>query len=664
MKKVLLLFIILATPAAGRSSYLGDFGEVFVTPLRDGTAAYRWPGSVTVLSSRELSESGALTADEAVSKLTGISAFNLTGATGRSTVDVRGMGEEAHLRTLILIDGRRSNRTDMGGYNWLEIPVSRIERIEVVRTSNSVMHGSSASGGVINIITRRPSGSRSAMNVEALAGSYGLFGQRLNYQGGTGKFGLTLGAERFTESGYRSRSAVMSEGLSFTLRGRGLPGNTEALVSAVVHESRNEMPGSLTEDELAEDRTQARYTDWSDWMNPVRAENDEDEAAERRREITAEIKIPFSPEASLNLHGGFSRRDEEVNMASYPVFADRSMSSLNISPRFIFITERLIRPVNLRAGADIYSHSLDVSLFSSAERGSPDSEARLEMPVYGGYVHGEVEPAEKLILSAGYRTERARITADLGPGADGGSRRHSGSAFTAGAVYLPVPGVRCYVSGGTHYRYPSTDEQASYQGWSDGFFPDLDPESGLSMEAGLNLNLGSLVSLGISAYRRIIRDIIVWDNDQLRNVNMDQTRRDGLEAFLRFRPAGMISVQAGMSAGSTLFEKGEYKGNKVPLVPRYEYSAAVTAGITPGMKLRADAAYTGERYMGGDFLNTENRLPAYMLVNAGAGLSVFPGAEIICGVKNLFNRRYSVSTWGGWYPAPERSYYVSVRSSF
>ncbi|ACT12496.1 MULTISPECIES: TonB-dependent siderophore receptor [Pectobacterium] len=94
--------------------------------------------------------------------LTGNSA---TGARGNNRqIDLRGMGPE---NTLILIDGRPvtsrnairyawdGERDTRGDTNW--VPVEDVERIEVIRGPAAARYGSGAAGGVVNIITKRPS---------------------------------------------------------------------------------------------------------------------------------------------------------------------------------------------------------------------------------------------------------------------------------------------------------------------------------------------------------------------------------------------------------------------------------------------------------------------------------------------------------------------------
>ena len=79
---------------------------------------------------------------------------NVGNFTGASTVNLRGLGSES---TLILIDGKRSGYNGfLGGVTDVsKIPLSMVERIEVILDGASAIYGSDAVGGVVNIITRK-----------------------------------------------------------------------------------------------------------------------------------------------------------------------------------------------------------------------------------------------------------------------------------------------------------------------------------------------------------------------------------------------------------------------------------------------------------------------------------------------------------------------------
>ena len=78
----------------------------------------------------------------------------VTNITGASTVNLRGLGSES---TLILVDGRRVGYSGLlGGVTDIaSIPLSMVERIEIITDGASAIYGSDAVGGVVNIITRK-----------------------------------------------------------------------------------------------------------------------------------------------------------------------------------------------------------------------------------------------------------------------------------------------------------------------------------------------------------------------------------------------------------------------------------------------------------------------------------------------------------------------------
>ena len=56
-----------------------------------------------------------------------------SGAPADAEIHLRGFGEGSGSRVLVLVDGLRLNRPDMGGINWLQVPLSAVERVEVLR---------------------------------------------------------------------------------------------------------------------------------------------------------------------------------------------------------------------------------------------------------------------------------------------------------------------------------------------------------------------------------------------------------------------------------------------------------------------------------------------------------------------------------------------------
>ena len=119
---------------------------------------------VTVISREDIQRSGASTAAELLNTVSAIgsggyalaSGIGESGRPGTTTVSLRGLGDT---NTLILLNGRRlanyAFSVTGGSTNLNQIPVSAIERVEVLRDGASAIYGTDAIGGVINFILRK-----------------------------------------------------------------------------------------------------------------------------------------------------------------------------------------------------------------------------------------------------------------------------------------------------------------------------------------------------------------------------------------------------------------------------------------------------------------------------------------------------------------------------
>lgn len=126
-------------------------GDVYVTATRVEKELQQVPMSVTVMTAEDVKRSGARTVGELLEDVPGVQIQN-DGSQGLKRVSIRG---ENAFRTLVLIDGQKiSEQKSMSGSPML-IDASRIERIEVIKGPASVLYGSDAIGGVVNIITKK-----------------------------------------------------------------------------------------------------------------------------------------------------------------------------------------------------------------------------------------------------------------------------------------------------------------------------------------------------------------------------------------------------------------------------------------------------------------------------------------------------------------------------
>jgi len=129
--------------------------EIVVTATKTEKKVEDAPGSITVITREDLKKQNIQTVDDAFETLSGVFVKRNKGLMD-STAGVRMRGFSGDQYTLVLLDGQPLNNAYTGGIKWGMLPVSNIERIEVIRGAASALYGGNAMGGVINIITKTP----------------------------------------------------------------------------------------------------------------------------------------------------------------------------------------------------------------------------------------------------------------------------------------------------------------------------------------------------------------------------------------------------------------------------------------------------------------------------------------------------------------------------
>lgn len=167
-------------PAYVATSSEGPVRIVLVRPLETVmVSAYRSPlpsedspTSTRVMTAEAMRQAAPISLDGKLREVPGFELFrrssSLVANPTTEGVSLRGLGSTAASRSLVMLDGVPLNDPYGGWIHWEEIPEPAIESVEVVRGGASDLYGSSAIGGVMNVLTLRPQS-----NTLQVAGSYG-----------------------------------------------------------------------------------------------------------------------------------------------------------------------------------------------------------------------------------------------------------------------------------------------------------------------------------------------------------------------------------------------------------------------------------------------------------------------------------------------------------
>src|SRR5205809_4560264 len=161
-QRIAAIFLFIATPlVAQQQPKIGEvtlFGEEQLkveAATKTEIPISKAPASVTVITAKQIRESGARTTLDLLRLVAGV---NVRWNPMTQTIDIRGFGENPFSnRVLLLIDGQPYNSGDTGGFPLSPafdlFPIQNIKRIEVVRGPGSSLYGENAFWGVVNIVT-------------------------------------------------------------------------------------------------------------------------------------------------------------------------------------------------------------------------------------------------------------------------------------------------------------------------------------------------------------------------------------------------------------------------------------------------------------------------------------------------------------------------------
>lgn len=631
--------------------------EVVVTATRDVEEVRRIPANVSVITEKQIEESGATTIIEALEKLESIKFVDYTGTGSKTSIDMRGFGGDSpYGKTLIMLNGKRLNRPDMSAINWLQIPLNNIERIEVVRGAGSVLYGDSAIGGVINIITKKGEG-KPKFDASVIAGSYGLHDERAAFTGSSEKWTYSLTGENNFNSGYRERSKLSSRGGGFDI-GYDASDLFNVSLGFSFNKTDYQLPGALTKAQMEQDRRQ--YQPAGSWTPAA----SDDDASDKYTDVNLGINSLLGSWGEMSVNFLYGRKDLQTNMPScWDHYSDTAINTHGITPKYILEKDIFGFGNKLLVGLDYYNESYNKDFFTTRERTAKKSWADLSRDSIACYVRDEFSILKNLILNAGYRSERARIAGDNTDEAtpannfSGMEKKYSADVYEAGATWLFDGQSKLFAKYSTVYRIPFLDEVAYFNGFGGGFLTNLEEEKGESFELGTEIHPLKNLKLGLTLFRIDMEDEIVYVGvfPAGKNENTGKTRHDGAEISLSYLLEGKAKFHGNLTYHKATFENGADNKKEMPSVPNRMANVGIDLYLPFNLTLRPEVRYVGDSFLGGDNDNNTEKLNSCTLLNAylfyrPSFKKIKPTAFL--GVENLTDHKYSSYGYdgGAWSP--------------
>jgi len=639
LRIIFLLMFFLLVPTALAEDNLIEEAPVIVSATRWETSGIPTSSSIKVITRDQIIDSGAKNVTEILQGQGGVQITDLFGDGSRSIIDMRGFGSSGSANTLILIDGRRINNTDLASPSLNNVFIKDIERIEITQGSSAVLYGDQAVGGVVNIITRRPT--EFDAEIELGYGSYDYQSQighiSHKFENGTG---VRASAERKRTDGYRVNNKTSYDNGFINLSYEG----DKSWIFAEYQRTDEYLglPGALTEAQLDISRKQTLFPrDFNDSTNEV-----------------TRIGGAFSITPNWDFATEYTYRKDDVNgvLTGLSLSQDRRQKAFN--PRIKGVINIANRPLTVIVGGDI--ERTDYILVSPFGAQIGDQEMN------SVYTLTTLAISDYVFITGGFR--KAWLDQGLNDGFrffPGDSIKDSQTASNIGLTINPTASWRIFLKREDNYRFPLLDEEMNVFTLT----TTLETQTGVSYEAGTEWHNNWLQTSLVGYHMDIDNEINVDPNAFFENINLDKTEHTGLIYEIDLYPSESLSIGAQYTYTDADITAGTFAGNDIPLVAEHQFLLNANYHFMNYWNLYAEMFFISDRNAGGDFTGSLAELDGHEVANLNLKFN-YGNFSASAKVNNLLDEEYngsaSVDFSGavGFYPAPERNFILTAGYNF
>jgi vitamin B12 transporter len=623
----MLLAATAATIAAQESRDTTQLPEIVVTATRYPVSADSVGVAVTVLRGDDLRAQGIRSVGDALRQVPGAQVVQGGGLGAQTSLFLRG-GESDYVK--VLVDGVAVNQPG-GAYDFANLTTDNVDRIEIVRGPGSVLYGSDAISGVVQIVTREGRGG-ATVSADGEAGTYGSLRWEAEALGGGDALGWSAAVSRRTTDGiYDFNSDYHNTVASGRVRAQA-DGRTKVALSGRFADGTFHFPTDFT----------GAPTDHNQFN------------AERTTTLALDVTRRFSEavEGQL-LVGRHAANNEFVNPPDSATDLNGFSDSRIDTRRWTAEARGQVRlPAGVRGLAGV---SLDQESQENLQRAAADDPlARIdpspERTNWGFFLEGSALPVARLQLTAGGRLDQ---------------NEKFGSFWTyrTSALAFLTPSTRLRASVGTGFKEPSF-----FDNFATGFAagnPDLRPERSFSVEGCVTQEVpGARMSLSATGFAQRFRDLIQFTfapptPGAPNFFNVAAAKVSGVELEVKFRPipgleAGAAYTRLHTEVTDAGFDSGEDATfvNGQPLLRRpddmltFELQSTVARRGRVGAVLTVVGSREDVRFAAFPDPSRRVTLPSYATLDLSGSVAVLlprgnvPGFDVTARVENLFDQSY------------------------
>lgn len=634
----LIFFSSVLLAQAPDSTKLYNMSEVVVTATKTKTPEPEVGSSISVIDSTDISRSGNSSVFGLLKDQYGLS-YTQQGAPGSlSYIYLRGADPG---QTLVLIDGVDMNMPNdpSNTYDFADLPLDNINRIEILRGPQSTLYGSNALAGVINILTKEGYG-RPKLFISTEAGSYNTYKAMGGVSGGSDLINYSVTLGRFKSDGFSSASSKY--------------GNTEKDGTSNFNASSRFGFNILRNFKL---NLFARYTKANTGFDQHGGEYGDDPTY-----VYGLEEFAYNAEGELSLLGGMwhqtfgasylrNVRKYSFDSTLYNPASSSSIyngSRLNLSWQNDFnIADNNVATIGMelekeQAISDYYYSSSSTGLFASVFPNNQTTTAGL-------YLQDQVNVDERLFGTFGIRY-------------DNHSRFGSVVTFRIAPAYLiSRTGTKIKATYGTGFKAPSLFYlfDPAYGN------ANLKPERSAGWDAGIEQYFwNENTTVGLNYFQNQYTDLFGFDNN-FKTINIDKAFTGGIELYVKTNPVKNLIINFNYTLTKTKDESINSADYGRELIRRPKNKIDLDVNYTFNKKANAliQVIYVGQSYDTDFSVYPAARveLKSHTVVNLAALYKLSGMIELTGRINNLFNTYYE-DILG--YATPGLSGYAGIKFNF
>jgi vitamin B12 transporter len=614
---VLLTALLTAPLAYAAQREKIEVGEIVITATGLETPLREVASSMTVITGQEIERRGKTEVLGVLRAEPGLDVVRNGGPGGATSIFMRGADSD---QTLVLIDGIEVNDPIFNrAFDFANLTVDNIERIEVLRGPQSTIYGSDAMGGVINIITKKGEG-KPRLSVWGEAGSLATYRLGAGLLGGHGVVGYSLGA-----------SWLDTEGISAARRkdgNREKDGHENATLSARL--------GITPVESLGLDFT-ARYTD-----SEKDIDNSGGPGGDDPNHVFETGQLLLRAAARLSLFEGLWEQELGGSITDYDT--DESNDPDPDHPGESSRSSFESRLLKADWQHNLFLHETNTLTFGlEAEEEKGESSFTSESP-FGPFT--SVFDEETARTTSAYAEDQVklwdRLFTTVGVRLDDHDQFGSEATYRLTAAYLlKETATKLKATYGTGFKAPTLFQLFDPVNGN----PALDPEKSRGFDAGLEQGLWEdRLTLGATYFANDFEDLIefvlldpVAFTGTFRNVSKAESR--GVEVFASLRPIEALALRADYTYMDT---EDKTTGEELLRRARNKFKLSANYAFSEKGNLNLGVSYTGERedLDFSAFPAERVELKGYTLVDLAASYAVTKSLEVFGRVENLLDEDY------------------------